>query len=187
MADNTKYALADALRRQLQKKPLNKITISDITDECGVNRMTFYYHFHDIYDLIDWAFREEVEQATKDKHYAPSEWRTNILDVCQVILNNKSFIMNIYRSVGREKVEQYLYKGLYPTVSSLINEQLQGVNVPEDGRKLYANFYVYGISGIIQNWVNYDMKEDPASLVDRMAILVRGNLDSVIEAYSQKS
>ena len=37
----------------LLQKPLNKITINDITEDCGVNRMTFYYHFKDIYDLVD--------------------------------------------------------------------------------------------------------------------------------------
>ena len=52
MSQITKQALGDALRHFLAQKPLNKITISDLTDHCGISRMTFYYHFEDIYDLV---------------------------------------------------------------------------------------------------------------------------------------
>ena len=48
----TKYALEASLKHLLAQKPLNKITINDITEDCGINRMTFYYHFKDIYDLV---------------------------------------------------------------------------------------------------------------------------------------
>ena len=48
MSQITKRALAASLKRLLAEKPLSKITISDITDDCGINRMTFYYHFQDI-------------------------------------------------------------------------------------------------------------------------------------------
>jgi len=48
----TKYTLDDALKDGLKKKPFNRVTIKDITDKCGVNRMTFYYHFEDMCDLI---------------------------------------------------------------------------------------------------------------------------------------
>ena len=50
----TKIALAYALKDLLKNKPLNKITVSDITDKCGINRQTFYYHFADIMELVGW-------------------------------------------------------------------------------------------------------------------------------------
>ena len=53
MSQTTKRALEASLKKLLLEKPLNKITINDITEDCGVNRMTFYYHFKDIYDLVD--------------------------------------------------------------------------------------------------------------------------------------
>ena len=61
VAQTTKRALEASLKKLLLRKPLNKITINDITEDCGVNRMTFYYHFKDIYDLVDWIL---VEDAT---------------------------------------------------------------------------------------------------------------------------
>ena len=63
MAKNTKQILADALDRLLEKKPLEKIRINDLTEACGVNRQTFYYHFHDIYELVEWMYLTQGQQA----------------------------------------------------------------------------------------------------------------------------
>ncbi|HRL58099.1 MAG TPA: TetR/AcrR family transcriptional regulator, partial [Lachnospira sp.] len=53
MSNTTKRALENSLKQMLLKKPLDKITISDLTDDCGISRMAFYYHFKDIYDLVE--------------------------------------------------------------------------------------------------------------------------------------
>ena len=57
MSQVTKRALEASLKHLLLQKPLNKITINDIAEDCGINRMTFYYHFKDIYDLVEWTLR----------------------------------------------------------------------------------------------------------------------------------
>ena len=63
MSELTKRALEQSLKNLLLQKPLNKITISDIADDCGINRMTFYYHFKDIYDLVEWSCQEDAAKA----------------------------------------------------------------------------------------------------------------------------
>lgn len=63
MSQITKYALENSLKNLLLQKPLDKITISDITDDCGISRMTFYYHFKDIYDLVEWSCFEGARKA----------------------------------------------------------------------------------------------------------------------------
>ena len=55
MPNKTKEALEASLKKVMLKKPLDKITIQDITTDCGISRMAFYYHFKDIYDLVEWA------------------------------------------------------------------------------------------------------------------------------------
>ena len=63
----TKRALEASLKNLLLKKPLDKITINDIADDCGINRMTFYYHFRDIYDLVEWSCAEDAKKALDGK------------------------------------------------------------------------------------------------------------------------
>ena len=55
MANSTKKALEASLKKLLKEKPFDKITIADLTGDCGISRMTFYYHFQDIYELAEWV------------------------------------------------------------------------------------------------------------------------------------
>ena len=63
----TKQAMYHALKKLITTKSINKITIKDITDTCGLNRQTFYYHFKDIYDLLEWSFQEEFRFICKNQ------------------------------------------------------------------------------------------------------------------------
>ena len=97
------------MKKLLLEKPLNKITINDITEDCGVNRMTFYYHFKDIYDLVDWILAEDAAKAMEGRR-GFGIWSEAYLDVLHQLQDNKTLVLNVYRSVGREQVEQYLYR-----------------------------------------------------------------------------
>ena len=67
MSQITKRAISASLKHLLLQKPLGKITINDIAEDCGINRMTFYYHFKDIYDLIEWTCVEDASRALEGK------------------------------------------------------------------------------------------------------------------------
>ena len=67
MTNDTKYALEASLKKFLLKKPIDKITIRDLTDDCGISRMAFYYHFKDIYDLVEWSCFEDASRALAGK------------------------------------------------------------------------------------------------------------------------
>ena len=72
MSQITKRALASALKELLEHKPLNKITIADITEQCGVNRQTFYYHFQDIMEVVEWYQDQALRQSIEKSLAAPS-------------------------------------------------------------------------------------------------------------------
>ena len=71
MTNATKLALEESLKHLLLKKPLDKITINDLTTDCGISRMTFYYHFKDIYDLVEWCCLEDARIALQGKKTLP--------------------------------------------------------------------------------------------------------------------
>mgnify|MGYP003156090437 FL=1 len=80
MSQVTKRALEASLKNLLLKKPLDKITINDITEDCGINRMTFYYHFKDIYDLIEWCCVEDAKKALEGKKTYDT-WQQGFLQI----------------------------------------------------------------------------------------------------------
>ena len=106
MSELTKKALAVSLKKLLSKKELSKITISNITDECGVNRQTFYYHFKDIYDLLEWIYKNEVIDEIDNKD---EDWQQRFLYIFKYVLKNKEFVKNTYNSISREYLLRFIY------------------------------------------------------------------------------
>ena len=183
MSNVTKRALEQSLKNLLLKKPLTKITIGDITEDCGINRMTFYYHFKDIYDLVEWACIESATRALAgQKTY--DTWQQGFLQIFEAVQENKPFIINVYRSVSREQVELYLYKLTYDLLIGVVNECSKDLNVREDDKEFIANFYKYAFVGVMLDWVKNDMKEDPKQIIDRLSTLMHGNVSAALERFS---
>ena len=103
MVNQTKQALEASLKHLLLQKPLDKITISDLTKDCGISRMAFYYHFKDIYDLVEWSCLEDATRALAGKK-TYSTWTEGLLQIFEVVYENKPFIMNAYRCISREQI-----------------------------------------------------------------------------------
>lgn len=183
MSQVTKRALEASLKNLLLKKPLSKITINDITDDCGISRMTFYYHFKDIYDLVEWACIEDAKRALEGKKTYET-WQQGLLRIFEAVLENKPFIVNVYHSVSREHVENYLYKVTYDLLIDVVNEKAAGTAVRDEDREFIADFYKYAFVGVMLNWVKNDMKEDPHKIVERMNAIMLGNVAGAIERLS---
>lgn len=182
MSQTTKRALETSLKNLLLQKPLDKITINDIAEDCGINRMTFYYHFKDIYDLIEWSCVEDATKALAGKKTYDT-WQEGILQIFEAVKENKPFIMNVYRSVSREQVENYLFKVTYDLLIYVVNETSKEMSVSEEDKTFIANFYKYAFVGLMLDWIKNDMKEDPQKIIDKLSLLMHGNFLRALEAY----
>jgi probable dihydroxyacetone kinase regulator len=181
MSQLTKVALEASLKNLLLKKPLDKITISDITDDCGISRMTFYYHFKDIYDLIEWSCIEEATKALDGKK-TYSTWQQGFLQIFEAVLDNKPLILNVYHSVSREQVEIYLYKLTYDLLIGVVNEKAAGMSIRSEDKKFIADFYKYAFVGLMLEWIRDGMTGDPQLIIDRLSLLMQGNLTNALNA-----
>ena len=180
VSQTTKRALEASLKKLLLQKPLNKITINDITEDCGVNRMTFYYHFKDIYDLVEWSCQEDAAKALAGKKTYET-WQQGFEQIFEAVLANKPFIMNVYHSVSREQVENYLYKVTYDLLEGVVEEQAQGMSVRDEDKAFIATVYKYAFVGLMLDWIKNDMKGDSQLLVDRLELVIHGNVRAALE------
>ena len=180
VSQTTKRALEASLKKLLLQKPLNKITINDITEDCGVNRMTFYYHFKDIYDLVDWILVEDASKILEGRQSFET-WDEAYLDILHQLQENKTLVLNVYRSVGREQVEQYLYKMLDP----LLRIFVERLNIPvkEEDKQFIIDFYKYGFVGLALEWIRRDMKTDPAIMAERLNTIMQGDLKRALQRF----
>ena len=182
MSDITKHVLKASLKHMLLKKPLNKITISDIAEDCGISRMTFYYHFKDIYDLVEWACAEDAARALQNKKTYDT-WQQGFVQIFHAVRENKVFVMNVYRCVNREQVEKYLVPLTDQLIMGVITERAAGMTVREADQQFIAQVYSYAFVGIMLDWIRDDMRADPEELVNRLAMVIRGGITQALERF----
>ena len=182
MSQITKRALEQSLKNLLLKKPLNKITISDIAEDCGINRMTFYYHVKDIYDLVEWSCQEDASRALAGKKTYET-WQQGFLQILQAVLDNKPFILNVYRSVSREQVEKYLKPLTDNLLMGVIDEESVDMKVREEDKKFIARVYSYSFIGLMLDWIKDDMKEAPEKIVHRFALVIQDSLKMALDRF----
>ena len=166
----------------LLKKPLTKITINDIADDCGINRMTFYYHFKDIYDLVEWSCLEDAKRAL-DENKTYETWQQGFLQIFEAVQDNKPFILNVYRCVHREQVEKYLQPLVDRLLLDVINEEAGEMKVRDEDKQFIAQIYSYIFIGLMLDWIKDDMREDPQQIVDRLAKLIKGSVSAALSRF----
>lgn len=182
MSQVTKRALEQSLKNLLLKKPLTKITISDITEDCGINRMTFYYHFKDIYDLVEWACLEDAKRALDEKKTYDT-WQQGLLQIFEAVQENKLFILNVYRCVHREQVEKYLQPLVDQLMLDVIQEESASMMIREEDKQFIAKIYAYIFIGVMLDWIKDDMREAPQEIVARLVKLLRGSVTAALRRF----
>ena len=186
MSNTTKRALEASLKKLLLQKPLDKITIQDLTTDCGISRMAFYYHFKDIYDLVEWACVEDGKRALQGKRTYNS-WQEGLEQIFKAVLENKPFIMNAYRALSREQIENYLFMLTHNLLMGVVEEKSKGLDITEEEKSFIADFYKYGFVGVMLDWIGKGMKEDYTEITDRMSATLDGSITNSIQNFANKN
>ena len=183
MSTNTKNAMKESLKKIIQKKPLNKITISDITSDCNISRMTFYYHFKDIYDLVEWCVLSDAK-ATSEGNIMCDTWENELKTIFKIARLNKPFYMSLLRSMDRELVERYVFRYAVKVSARIINENSQILPGEEENKARLAEYYAHALTGVVVCWAMGGMQENPEYIVDYISILFGGGIADTIKAMS---
>lgn len=182
MAHLTQKAIKDSFIKLLNKHPFDKITVKDIVQDCGINRNTFYYYYQDIYDLLEDVFESEtVEMLEETKEY--QTWQEGIIESAKFAMENKQLIYHVYNSINRDQLERYLYNVSEHIMGQYVMLQLgeSGLDVDEYDLKLITVFYKHAVVGIIMEWVQNGMKDEPEAVIKRLGELVDGNIRQALE------
>ena len=184
MSQVTKRALEASLKKLLLERPLDKITVTDIAEDCGINRMTFYYHFRDIYDLVEWACQEDARRILDGKR-TYTTWQEGFRRILDGLIDNRPFILNVYRSVRREQVETFLFQVTHGLLMGVVEELDPRGEVREEDKAFLADFYKYAFVGLVLDWIRTGMKGEPAELARRVELVV--DLQSrIMDEYNEE-
>lgn len=178
----TKKAIADGFKYVMEKKPFDKITIADITDCCGLNRQTFYYHFQDKYELLNWILYTDVimpfsEGLTMDN------WSDKLLDILNIIKENNKFYANALKTSHGEEFKQYIFNEVTDVICDIIDQITAEHTIDAESRQFIAEFFSYGISGTVTKWVTTGMKQNPEATVVYIKNLINDYKAFAVKRY----
>ena len=183
MSDLTKQALIASFKKLLETEPFDKITISDITNDCGLSRQTFYYHFRDIFDMIRWIYNSESLNEIGGRG-GYGTWQDKIRELFDYTLNNKSLILGTFNSKCRNDLVGYYMDVSIRKISDIVEMKSDG-DIAEKDKKFIASVYAYAFVGIMVDWISDGMKESSEEMVDLVYKIVMSNFDRTLAAFRQ--
>ncbi len=172
MPAHTKSAIRESFLKLLAERPLNRITVKDIADGCGINRNSFYYHYADVPSLIEEIFSDEISKIIRDHPTIDS------LDACLVTcaryaMEQKPFIRHIYLSTRRDLFETYLWQ-ICDYIVSLYAETVLPENAPADpDRSALLKTTSCLCYGILSAWLADGMRPDISEYIERICDINR--------------
>lgn len=174
----TKQALADAFAALAEKTPVDKITVGRLTAACGLNRQTFYYHFQDMFDLVEWMLGKQAVQAVGSQ-----DWRQALEEIFGFIKGHRAFCINLSRSQMRPQLHKFLYQLLYSGIAEKTAALADEKQIrPEESRFVTA-FYTTAIIGVLQWWLEHQKEGALDALVPMLELVMDGALEQSMDKF----
>ncbi len=182
MPSSTKESLAAALKQMMNVKPIDKITVKDLVEICGVNRQTFYYHFDDVYDLLEWVFEQDANRVLPQK-VVFEHWRDDVMFFMQYLQDNSSFTLNVYNSNSRLYMLRYLESKLSDCIRSFAVIVSEDMNIDRQDFEFVVEFYAKIAIGFIASWMDLGMVLPPEITKERILRVMDDSVESILERF----
>lgn len=176
----TKRQLAEALLNILEKKPLQSISIRELTEYCGINRQTFYYHFPDIFGLLSWAIEDEKERFLSAREQWEN-WQQVMLDFFIYLKENSHRALCFYNSLERKSLRNFLQPEINKIISKMVENRAEALNIRPDRLRFIAHFYSVAFASVAENWLIDGMKETPQTMIDYLTFVYEGGVDGALK------
>lgn len=182
MTLKTKLAMAESLKKAMSKKPFSKITVRDITDDCNINRNTFYYHFQDIYELLHWMFSNEAIKVVQ-KFDLLTEYEAAISFVIDYVDANDHIINCAVDSIGQKELKRFFFPEFYDIVLTLLDnaEKRNEVTLDPEYKSFLAIFHTEAMTGLLLEWLTHREKHLKEKLISYLSNTVRSSILGIFE------
>lgn len=160
----TKKTFAAALKELCRHQSFDKISIADITRACGYTRQTFYYHFQDKFDLLNWIYYNEgIAPFITGINF--DNWNDRVLGILKTMAEDKPFYLNTIR-----RQEQHFHGYFYQIIHALFCDAIEKLDTDHrlslEARDFYARFYSFGICGTVIDWAKGGMRIPPETVAN---------------------
>ena len=181
---NTKDQLAAALKTILAVKPIERITIRDIVEICGVNRQTFYYHFEDVYDLLEYVFESDADKYLP-KVIVYDRWKEDVVYYFKYLYDNRDFAISLFHSNSRDYLLKYYHDKLKFCVESFAKIVSGDMIIFLFDDAAAAEIYTNAVVGIISQWLGGGMAIPDWFTTDRCMEVMNNSVEQLLMRFDR--
>ena len=181
MAKQTQKFIMSTFMQLLENESLDKITVRDIVEECEINRNTFYYHYSDIYDLLDDVFRVEAEKFLEQDVDDNTTFGEEYARAAQFVLKYRKAILHMYDSKKRDVLENYLETMAFSFINRFVKKESEGYVLSDDDVDYITGFYTHAIVGNTIEWIKRKLPSGQEKFIERTAGTFNATVKDMIE------
>ena len=170
-----KNQFACALKKRLSSMSFDKITVTDLANDCGVNRQTFYYHFIDIYDLMDWCFKNEAETILRFNE-EPFDWKESVRKLIKYIAENHAFCLSVLNSMSHRMLKKIFTDEIDILIRKVIASYEPEPNESDEVMEFRIKFYSMAVSGLIEGWILGEFNMSSEKLIEYIESIIIKNI-----------
>ena len=178
MSKLTKKAIVESFVSLVSRKPLDKVTVKDIVEDCGITRNTFYYYFSDIYDIVD-ELLGGLEGDYDANH--TGGWEKGFRKAMRFALDNRRAVYNMYNSSRKNELMVCINNAITRLIERLIDENPDSKGISKKDKKLIVLFYRGAVVAYIVEWFDTGMKDSADEMIERVLFLFEGSMDESVK------
>ncbi len=174
--------LAESLKELAEKQPIDKITIKEITDKAGVIRPTFYNHFQDKYELLEWIIMSELLEPVKPLI------RNEMVDQALILLfsnieKEKEFYIKASRLDGQNSFESIVRQCIKSVLLEVLKDNATGrkCQYPWINMELVAEYHAQSMCFLVLNWLRTGMTISAKEMADTYNYMIRHSIEDVLK------
>ncbi len=179
----TKQALAESLKELLKRKPLERITVKDIVSGCGINRQSFYYHFCDVYDLMEWTLEEDIRKFFEALSDPPENWQEKVRLLFRYFYENRLMLLRGYEPKSQKRYRQVLEKWFLPILEEQMALCPQVAGVPQSQKEFLVKVYAWGFASLCLEWVERGLPDENKVNLEYYFLLLTGSLSDALDRF----
>jgi probable dihydroxyacetone kinase regulator len=187
MKHNAKVEIIDSFKQLIEKKSIDKVTVKEICQHCGVNRQTFYNHFTDIIDVFKFIFFKELSKEISQNRTFET-WSGGFLATMNYFKENSKMILHVYNSSYWGEVNAYFTNLSTRLLDDVVDECVEktGMELMDKDHIFIVNFYRHVFNGLIIDWISEGMEEDPEIILKKLLIMITGSIPRSVVAFEKE-
>lgn len=179
MSTNMKNVIAETFFAMVKEKGIDKVTVKDLVETCHISRQTFYYHFQDILDVVEWSAKQGIQKAV-EMTLAIQDPEEVMERVVQAAMDNWAILEDLMKSHKREYLERIFADSLRDYLLELIRREAPGLEVPYEETVVAIQFYINGIAGVLMDQCGKP-DCDPKRLARQLLDLIQGKIFQTVK------